>query len=93
MIYDIYIIIYIYKYILAIQFLGCTPVLTCTGNTAKKIEVFKIRVTCDFEALGPTWSLAAQSLKCAAQRRLNEICSSPSVHNIIPRENQRTTST
>ena len=87
--YDIYIIIYI----LAIQFLGCTPVLTCTGNTAKKMEVFNIRVTCDFEALGPTWSLAAQSLKCAAQRRLNEICSSPSVHNIIPRENQRTTST
>ena len=83
----IYVYIYMYIYILAIQCLGCTPVLTCTGNTAKKMEVFNIRVTCDFEALGPTWSLAAQSLKCAAQRRLNEICSSPSVHNMDVSEN------
>ena len=28
----------------------------------------------DYEALGPAWSLAAQWLKCAAQRRLNELC-------------------
>eukprot|EP00913_Durusdinium_trenchii_P032020 g29990.t1 len=29
-------------------------------------------------ALGPMWSLPAQNLKCVAQRRLNELCSSKS---------------